>query len=190
MKRNHTFAARTSAINRCLLTVALLVLSSAAVAAPAYVTKEHRVKAAWLYQFAKFIEWPEIPGDEITIGILGDEPFAGALDTIRNKTVKGKPLEIRLNPSTRVELADLQILFVGSNRAGELEAARAQLRCWSVLIVTDTPGLLEQGGMINFVRVGFKQKFEINLDALATAQLQISPQLLKVATRVKESDDH
>jgi len=155
---------------------------------------EYQIKAAFLYNFAKFIEWPpeafaqkESP---FVIGILGDNPFGTDLEkAVHNKTVNDRPLEVKECRSV-TEATNCHILFISSSEkkpsASEkkrLSEIFAGLRGNSVLTVGETDGFTENGGMINFVQESNKIRFRISDDAAKAARLKISSKLLSLAVR-------
>jgi hypothetical protein len=139
---------------------------------------EYRVKAAYLYNFVQFVEWPPRPStDPLTICAAGRNPFGSVLaDTVRGESVNGRPLAVKviLEPD-----AGCDVVFVpdGSAASAYLRAARATPQ----LTVGEGPDFLAQGGIINFVRDDGKVRFEINADAAARADLRISSRLLRLA---------
>ena len=182
---------RTKALVLILTTAVCLIFSGALnlQAEPRPVFHEYHVKAAFLYNFAKFVEWPEEafrgPNDPITIGILGKDPFGSYLDrTIKNKTVKGRNLVVK-----RFEKAnDLQachILFISASEQKRLSQVLNKLNNWNVLTVSDIESFSRVGGMVNLIREGNKVRFEINVDAAKRAGLKISSHVLKLANIVR-----
>jgi hypothetical protein len=145
---------------------------------------EYLVKAAFLYNFAKFVDWPpsafKNDSAPLTLCILGRDPFGEALDSIRDKTVKGRPLSIRR--ISRVEDAgECHILFISPSEKGDLKQVLNALKNAAVLTVSEIEGFGNSGGMINFVMAEKKVQFEINPDAAHRGGLRISSQLLKLA---------
>ncbi|MGH9510027.1 MAG: YfiR family protein, partial [Terriglobales bacterium] len=150
---------------------------------------EYQVKAAFLYNFGKYVEWPPgvLAADSFAICVLGDDPFGSALDRIiEGKSVQGRKLvAYRLG---RVEdSGKCQVLFVSASENGRLAHILAALRDRRVLTVGDTVGFAQRGGVINFQLEGSKVRFEINLDAAERAGLTVSSQLLKLAKVIRES---
>ena len=149
---------------------------------------EYEVKAAFLYNFARFVEWPpEVrrdPGAPFVIAILGHDPFGAVLDeTVAGKTVAGRPIEVRRVP--RVEGArDAQIVFVCPSERANMAAILKALDRPGVLTVGDTDGFAMRGGAINFTRQARRVRFEINPVVAEQAGLKVSSQLLKLATLV------
>ena len=159
--------------------------------AHAFKPTEYQIKAAFLYQFAKFVQWPDsVFADstkQIIIGILGEDPFGDDLDnTVQNKYIHGRQIGIerydRLN-----QLKDCQILFISNSETKNLTAIFSKLRYTSILTVGDTENFSREGGMINFVRKENKIHFEINADAAQEAGLKLSSKLLNLAKIVESS---
>jgi hypothetical protein len=141
-----------------------------AVAAP----NEYEVKAAFLYNFAKFTAWPSPPEqaeDAFTICILGDDPFGPALDLLKGKPVDGRPVEVRR-----------------LTKPGEIGSLAEKLRDQPVLTVGDGPGFVRSGGMIGFVLSDGRVRFEIGPDRISPTGLTVSSQLLKLAIIVHAGD--
>jgi YfiR/HmsC-like len=151
---------------------------------------EYQVKAAFLYNFAKFVKWPEAAfpaGDTpVIIGILGDDPFGPNLEmAVRNKTVNGHPVVIRrVSPA---ELKQCQIVFIARTPKRNLAEVSAALNGVAVLTVSELDRFTDSGGMIRFVVESNKVRFEINDAAARAAGLTISSKLLNLAKK-REGD--
>jgi len=150
---------------------------------------EYHVKAAFLYNFAKFVEWPEeVLGHSstpITIGILGRDPFGHYLDrTIKNKTVKGRELVIKRFEEVD-DLEATHILFISESEKKRLSETLNKRKNWHVLTVSDMEGFSELGGIINLITEENRIRFVINVDAAERADLKISSHLLKLAKIVR-----
>lgn len=151
---------------------------------------EYQIKAAFLYNFAKFIEWP--PGDfadasgPLRICVFGQDPFGQELREITSeKAVNGHKLQIM--PVVDLQLArTCHILFIASSEKAQLKRILETLQGSSALTVGDTKGFVEQGGMINFVLENDRVRFEVNHKAAGQAGLKISSKLLNVARVVVE----
>jgi hypothetical protein len=152
-------------------------------------TLEQRVKAAFLYQFAGYVEWPPSafaqPGAPITIAVLGADPLAAELSqVVTGRTVGGRAVSVkRVRPGE--SLSGVHILFIGraeNERLGQLAQA-AQPR--AILTVTETDGALAKGSMINFVLVDRRVRFEVALDSAEKGGLRLSSRLLAVAQQVR-----
>jgi hypothetical protein len=151
--------------------------------------QESQIKAAFLYNFAKFVEWPEVAFKEaqspFTICILGKDPFGDTLDSLGEKTIEGKRLSIRR--VSKIEEADrCHILFISASEKESLLHILKVTRKWNVLTVGDTKGFAQSGVIINLVSLDNKVGFEINIDAAEHVSLKISSRLLKLGKIIKE----
>jgi hypothetical protein len=150
---------------------------------------EQRVKAAFLYQFASYVEWPAQsfaqPDTPVTIAVMGAEQLAAELKQLSaGRTVGGRKVEVRqVRPGET--LAGVHILFVGSAESARLAQVVQAAKARPVLIVTEADGALSQGGMINFVIVERRVRFEVALDSVEKSGLRLSSRLLAVAQQVK-----
>lgn len=153
-------------------------------------TLEYRIKAAFLYNFARFVEWPQQNarnGSKLVIGILGEDPFGPLLDeTVRGKNAAGRPLEIKRLSSVD-NAASCHLVFVSSSQRRHLEKLLAALNGAKVLTVGETPSFLDNGGMINFVIEDERVQIDLNLSTTQAAGLSISYQLIRVARKVHEN---
>jgi hypothetical protein len=145
--------------------------------------REYEIKAAYLYNFIKYVDWPSY-GDTITIGVLGGNPFGTALTPLNGKIVKGRRLLVRELDSVR-DAQKCQIIFVSSSEKQRLQEIFESLRSARVLTVGETQGFADGGGIINFIEENNKVRFEINADAARRTGLNISSELLKLARLVK-----
>jgi len=149
------------------------------------VVEEYQVKSVFLFNFAKFVKWPDSVFSDsqspFYICIIGDDPFKQTIDiTIENEIVKGHPVLIeRLNAIENSE--SCQILFISQSEQSNLAAIFNYLQTHPVLTVSDIDSFVEQGGMIQFFKLGKKIRLLINPDIAKTAELQISANLLRVA---------
>lgn len=172
---------------RCGLPPLLAATLLAAAAAHAEVAAEYDVKAAFLYNFTKFVEWPRSAfADDrgsLRICVVGEDPFGGSLQEVAGDEVASRKL-ILLHAARLDDPADCQVLFVSRSERKRLSSLLAAVRDAPVLTVADTPGFLEQGGIINFVLEGSKVRFEINQEAAERAGLTMSSKLMRLASRV------
>lgn len=145
--------------------------------------REYEIKAAYLYNFIKYVDWPSY-GDTITIGVLGGNPFGPALAPLNGKVVKGRRLVVRELDSVR-DAQKCQIIFVSASERQRLQEIFESLRSARVLTVGETQGFADGGGMINFIEENNKVRFEINAEAARRTGLNISSELLKLAKLVK-----
>jgi uncharacterized protein DUF4154 len=165
---------------------AAFILASAAIGQP---PTEYEVKAAFLLNFARFVEWPPEKGQgPFVVAVLGEDPFGPALDrTFEGNGVGGRPSEVRRLP--RLEDASrTQILFIGKSEERRLPAILAALRGTHVLTVSDIPGFAERGGMIGLRLEERRVRFDINPEPAAESGLKLSSQLLKLARIVSTKD--
>ena len=168
---------------------ALLLLLALAGPVPARAAprpSEHEVKAAFLYNFAKFVKWPDSDprGATFVIAVLGEDPFGSVLDrTVAGKTVLGRNVQVkRLHNLDAGE--PIHILFVSESETPRLSQVLKRLEGTSVLTVGEMESFAQRGGMIAFkVREDVVQ-FEINLDSVERARLKMSSQLIRLARQV------
>jgi hypothetical protein len=174
-----------------LITVGACVLASdpGNAHAQSSLSREHEIKAAFLYNFVKFVEWPSeaLPesSDTITICVLSDDPFAEALEAIKGKTVKGRRLVVRRIESIK-QAESCQALFVGSTNEPLLPQVMQTLQGASVLTVGEMDRFVQSGGIINFVVEKNRVRFEINVSSAERARLKLSSQLLSLARVVRQ----
>jgi hypothetical protein len=168
------------------LSLALLLAAGGACAQEVQ-PSEYQLKAAFLFNFAKFVEWPEeafsAPDAPMVIGVLGENPFGEHLEqTIRGKTINNRPLVVK-ELRSQAEARGCHIVFIGSSEKTRLPEVFESLRGASVLTVGETERFTEAGGMINFVLDGGKIRFQVNDTAAKSARLKISSKLLSLAQR-------
>jgi hypothetical protein len=148
---------------------------------------EYHLKAAFLYNFAKFVEWPTVtPGEgemPFRFGILGSNPFGSDLEEVlKGHQLRGRPLEIRVCRNAE-EARACQLVFIGTKEDSSASALRA-LHGLPVLTVGESDRFKSEGGIITLVMEGDKVRFEINLEAARAAGLKIDAQLLRLARKV------
>ena len=171
---------------------AILVLLAAAMARPATpavdLPTDYEVKAAFLYNFAKFVRWPDdaAGGPRFVVAIVGDDPFGAVIDrAFLGKTVLGRPVEIRRTRVVR-EAATAQMAFIGSSERAHLAEVLGAFKGESVLTVGEMDRFTDGGGMVGFRLKDSTVKFEVNLRELKQARLQMSSQIIRLAQRVIE----
>lgn len=146
---------------------------------------EYQVKAAYLFNFLKFVEYPADsfadPLAPFVIGVVGDDPFGSALpQVVIGKTVQGRDLVIHLYRAGE-DLRGAHILFISASERKRLPMILSGLHGSSVLTVGDKPGFLEAGGMIQFLNENGRVRFAINADAASQSRLKVSSKLLSLA---------
>jgi len=168
-------------------------------------SQEYRIKAAFLFNFLKFVDWPNSktadPDEPITIGIVGKDPFAKAFEPVKDKKVNGKRVVVKRFKSV-VELKKLgekgkdelnrqneavkkcHLLFICQSEKEVLKEIIVALKDRPILTVADTTEFLKSGGIINFVMEKQKVRFEINDGTAKRSKLQIRSQLLRLAKKV------
>jgi hypothetical protein len=163
------------------LSVLLTALQAAAFAQSA---SEYEIKAAFLYKFAGFVQWPEDAGSSSDcVGVLGKDPFGAILDeTARGKTMNNRPLPLlRLRPGQDPQVC--RILFISSSERQRIRLIVNRLPP-GILTVGDMPGFCESGGIIGFEVLDRRVHLRINLEAAQRARLQLSSKLLSLAKLV------
>ncbi len=150
---------------------------------------EYRVKAAFIFNFAKFIEWPKEAfldsSAPIVLSILGEDPFGAKIKVLENKPVVERTFAVR--NIQRVEDAHGgQMLFICVSEKGRLDQILRALKGSSILTISEIPNFTRLGGMIGFTTSGDKIRFEINLAIARASKLDISSKLLKLAEIVRE----
>ena len=161
---------------RALTTVLMLLLATPLAAQR--ISREYEVKAAFLYNFMKFVEWPtRSAAGPLVICVAGVNPFGRVLaDTVLGESVNGRAIDARviLEPDSACH-----VVFTprGANTGAYLKAARGQ----AVLTVGESEGFIQQGGIVRFFLEGGQVRFEINREAADRAGLRISSRLLQLA---------
>lgn len=149
--------------------------------------REYQVKAAYLYGFGRFVEWPAAPvsaDGSFVLCVLGDDPFGPLLDqAAEGGQVKNQPVSVR-----RIERAEdggaCDTLFVSASEQPRLPRILAVLGHRPVLTVGDSPDFARRGGMIGFSVEGSRVRFTVNLAAAQDAGLMLQSELLRVALTV------
>lgn len=178
----------TANLRAAAVCIALLLSAPIAAAQSIESAPEHSIKAAYLYNFASYVDWPpaalDSPDAPFAIGVLGDEQIAAELvPLMRGRQVHGRPIAVRQVQSGD-ELAGLHVLFIGRESAPALARLLDDARDNSVLVVTEWDGALEAGSAINFRLVDQRVRFEVSVDAADAGGLAISSRMLAVAERV------
>jgi len=172
-------------------------------------SREYKIKAAFLYNFVKFVKWPQDklgePNEPVVIGIVGKDRFANAFEPVKNKPIRNRKLVVRQfkhliipdDPNEREKqelgrrietLRRCHVLFLCASEQERLRWILEKLKGASVLTVGESPGFLEKGGIINFLIDDDKVRFEINRCAAKKQHLKISSQLLRLARRTINGD--
>ena len=178
------------------LLLQMLLFSSAysfpmLLAAQARPSSEYELKAAFLFNFAKFVDWPSNsfanPADAFSVCIVGADPFGRALDdALLGKTVEQHPVSI-IRVRRVGDLTHCQILFVPASESRLLPEILAKLRGQCVLVIGETDDFASSGGVIQFTLEENRVRFFINTDAADRAGLKISSKLLALAKIVRDA---
>lgn len=172
------------------LIIALCLWGSFATESFAQRATEYEVKAAFLYNFARFVTWPDSTFKEahtpLVIGVYGKDPFGSTLEqTIRDKTAQNQPIVIQHYQDIEDTLT-CHILFIGPTEPKELSSLFKHLQTKSILTVGEQNDFCQNGGMVNFILVNRRVRFEINPQAIERSTLSISSRLLKLAQIVQD----
>jgi hypothetical protein len=146
---------------------------------------EYQVKAVFVYNFSRFVEWPpqafSAPNQPFVIGILGSDPFGSRLDeAVRGEQIDQHPLQVRRFRSVG-EIGECQILYIDSSESGQLPQILAALEHRNTLTVSDLDGSSQRGVMIQFVTENNRIRLRINVESARAAGLTISSKLLRTA---------
>jgi len=171
----------------CFLAVlSVLLVANTSLAQEVHPT-EAQVEAAYLYNFGKFVTWPDHrPGDSgsFEICVLGRDPFGKVLDaTVTGEKINDKKIVTR-RISRVQEAQGCNILFISTSDESRLPAILPAARAMNLLTVSDMPNFANHGGAIGLVLQQDRVRFEVNRTAAEDAHLTLSSQLLKVASKV------
>jgi len=185
-----TRAISNAAVNLVLAVGLILISVPGSLAAGASPINEYELKAAFLYNFVKFTEWPaEESGksdEPFVIGVLGKDPFGAALDKIiEGETIHTKKVVARRFPRMDEAAANSRVLFISPSEENNLPAILTLLDGQAVLTVSEIENFAQRGGVINLKKENNKIVFEINLAAAKRAGLNMNAQLLKLAKVVR-----
>jgi hypothetical protein len=150
---------------------------------------EHQVKAAFLYKFAGYVDWPadrfQDPASPIVIAVMGDDAIAAELrDLVDGRSVQERPIMVRRIQAGE-SLADVHILFIGRTESARMERMLAAVHRHSILLVTDFQGAIMRGSAINFIIADRRLRFEVSIPAAEESGLKLSSRLLAVALRIR-----
>ena len=173
--------------------------------------REYQIKAAFLYNFVKFVDWPEEKiadsNEPVTIGIIGKCSSSDAFKSIKSKRVKGREVVVKRfkgfikeakRPGEEDEaelrrkieaLRKCHLLFICSSEKENIKNITGALKGSYVLTVGETAGFLETGGIINFLMEDKKVRFEISITTARRSKLKVRSQLLRLAKKVVEEKE-
>jgi YfiR/HmsC-like len=158
-------------------------------AAEASALSEYAVKAAFIYNFAKYTEWPAstfgTPRDPVVLCVFASDAYGPALGTIDGRPVQGRTMRVRRSVRPD-ELKSCQMLFVAESDERRVPELMRAVKGSPVLTMSDSEGFAEAGGMIGLVNTGERVQLQINHDATQRSGLKVSSQLLNLAKLVKD----
>lgn len=151
--------------------------------------REYRVKAGFLFNFAKYIEWPAsvlpLTNSEIRIGVLAEDPAAPILqEVLKGKVANGRPIKVMLLKSLG-ELPDCHIFFLSRAERARVDEVLTRARGTTTVTVGEVDQFAHRGGIVNFIRQNDAFRFEVNLVGAERAGLKVSAYLAGMATVVK-----
>jgi hypothetical protein len=177
-----------------LLGMALNCTSTANAQAGDADSSEYLIKAGFIYNFAKFVEWPSAtfsqPDSPIVIGVLGTDPFGSVLDRIvEDKKIGARGFVVKRYKWGKdlKDLKDCKILFVSASEKAHIDEILQSVKGQPILTVGETPGFAERGGVIRFTVEDNRVRFEVNVDAAHQAELNISSRLLTLAKIIPQT---
>jgi uncharacterized protein DUF4154 len=190
--RSHDKRPGLAAWTLALLSAASLSLPARTSVAAARVTQEYDLKAVFLLNFARFVDWPadafQEAGTPIVIGVLGADPFGTTLqETVANESAHDRKVVVRHFRSAE-EIEPCQILFVPDSESVQWQRQAGRLARRSMLTVGENREFTARAGMIAFDRNGRRLRLRINLAAVTAARLTISSKLLRQADIVASED--
>ena len=171
-----------------LLTLVAVGFTPSLLQAQDAVQREYEIKAAFLYNFIRYIHFPPettaAGNGTMTIGIVGEPPVGTVFDLLNNKQIKGCKLVVKDHASAG-DLDSCQIIFICDSEKSRLPEILNQLKDSHALTISEIDGFAARGGIINFISERNKVRFEINPDAAHRLGFAISSDLLKLAKLVK-----
>ena len=164
---------------------ALALLASSAGGAARLEPSEYGLKSVFLYQFCRFMEWPQSafssPNDPLIIGIVGDDPFGSSLrEAVEGETYHGRPIRVEHYRTPR-DIRRCHILFVSRSLVDQMDQILPQIAGKNVITVGETDGFLDHGGMIALTADRNRVHLRVNTSSLRAANVDVSSKLLRVA---------
>lgn len=174
------------------LMVGVLGVASYAQSTDSSDSSEYLIKAGFTYNFAKLMQWPANafakPDSPIVIGILGADSFGGTLDDVlAGKKVNNRSFVVK-HLKWGNDFKDCNILFVSSSEAAHFDEIFHVIKGMPILTIGDSPTFARRGGIINFILVDDKVRFEVNTEAAKQADISISSRLLSLAKIIPQTD--
>ena len=149
-----------------------------------------KVKAAYIYNFCKFVEWPDAAfkntDNTLSICILGDDPFGNLFDPVIGEPAQGRRIVIKRSKFPE-DAKDCQVVFVCSSEKDRLIPLLKSLASTNSLTISDIDGFAEHGGIVGFFKADDRVRFKINLAAAQKSGLRFSSMIIEIATLVDEN---
>ena len=141
----------------------------------------HEIHSMMLYNFTKYIQWPDNGSDKFVIGVLGDDQVYKTLKAwYSNKAKSGKQFSI-VKFNSVGDISSCDILYVAKSTSGKFDDIKAKISTQSTLLITDQNGLGKKGSNINFKMVNNRLAFELNKASIEASNLKVSSQLMNIA---------
>jgi hypothetical protein len=144
-------------------------------------TREYEIKAGFIYNFFRFVEWPS-PGQGWTLGIMGSDPFEGGLRDLEAKPLNGKSIKIRKITDIK-EAKGCDALYLGPSEASKIKATLNGLKGNPILTISDIPEFADKGGAIGLTTESNRIRFIVNIDTLKHANMRANARFLQLASR-------
>lgn len=173
--------------------IAIIVVGCVGIgkAAPQEGYTEEVIKVGIVFNLVMFVKWPVESfvdnSSPLNMCVIGKDPFKGGLSSIEGKLVKKRKLGVRILKDND-NMSDCHLAYVSASESGNFEKIIDALALSHVLTVGETPGFAERGGIVNLIKKEGRIGFEINIDAAKRANINISSELLKLATIVSEGN--
>jgi len=160
----------------------LIMLMLAATAVTAQDRPTHEIHAAMLYNFIKYVQWPnEGEAGEFVVGVIGDDNVFNTLNQWYNGKQKGSKKYVIKKLASAGESSSCQVVYVGKAKSRDFDDIKNNISGKSILTITDGNGLGQKGSCINFKVIDGKLKFEMNQATLTSSNLKVSSQLSSMA---------
>jgi hypothetical protein len=145
----------------------------------------HEIHAAMLYNFIKYVQWPdEGTGGEFVVGVIGEDNVYNTLKQWYDGKPKGSKKYVIKKLSSSAEASGCQVVYVGKSKSREFENVKNTVNGKSILTITDGNGLAEKGSCINFKVINGKLRFELNQGVVTSSNLKVSGQLSSMAIMI------
>lgn len=170
---------------RCWMLACGALLAVLCGSARAQELPEYRLKAAFIYNFIAFTEWPADTGATLNLCVFGQDPFGAELEGLEGKAVNGRSIALQRRPGIEA-LRGCQVLFVALSAQDQLPRVLDALRGHAVLTIADSPGAMRRGVALNMNLASGRVTFEANAQAARSHGLSLSSKLLRLATEVQQ----